>query len=202
MENLEKTSSLERPKFDAKIKKEVLNFKTGEVYQMTGGDEIVFSDKDVETITRICSQEEIYTILFKRRLDGKPYTEENAQVFINWVKKGWEDKTYFVFIIRDGDNNVIGTIDIKSSDLESAEVGYWADRNTSGFMTNALQVLEAIAAEAGYKKLYAKVVAHNEKSMGVLERAGFVKRKESRLIEDREYNEFDVELTNDSLKKF
>lgn len=54
MDNLERTTSLERPKFDTKIKKEVLNFKTGEVYQMTGGDEIVFSAKDVETITRIC----------------------------------------------------------------------------------------------------------------------------------------------------
>ena len=194
MENLEKTILLERPKFDTKIKKEILNFKTGEICQMTGGDEITFSNRDIETITRICSQEEIYTILFKRRLEGKPYSEENAHVFINWIKKGWEDKAYFVFIIRDSVNNIIGTIDIKSTNLEGAEVGYWADRNASGFMTNALQQLEIIAAQAGYKRLYAKVVAHNEKSMAVLERAGFVQRKESLFIEDREYKEFDVEL--------
>lgn len=194
MENSERGTTQKKPKFYNKTKREIINFKTGEMCQMFGGDQIVFSDKDIERITQICSQEEIYDNLFKRKFKGKSYTEENAQSFVNWVKKGWEEKAYFVFIVRDNDDNVIGTIDIKSSDLGGAEVGYWADQNVSGFMTNALRSLVEIATEAGYEGLYAKVLVRNNKSMGVLERAGFEKIEESRLIEGREYAEYSINL--------
>lgn len=194
MESPEQFIQKEMPKFEALIEKEISNFKTGEICQMIGGAEMIFSDEDVKDISRICSQDEIYNTLFKRRLGGEPYTAENAQSFISWIKRGWEDQTHFVFIIRDSAGHVIGAIDIKSPDLDGSEIGYWADKDATGFMTNALLSLEGIATGAGYKSLYAKVIAHNEKSMGVLERAGFAKKEESELIEDREYKEFNRTL--------
>lgn len=194
MKSLGQFIQKETPNFESLIESYISNFKTGEICRMIGGIKMTFSDEDVKDISRICSQEEVYDILFKRKLGGKPYTEENAQLFISWIKRGWKEQTHFVFIIRDSKNRIIGAIDIKSPDLESSEVGYWADKLASGFMTNALQSLEEIATRAGYKSLYAKVVAHNKKSMGVLERAGFAKRAGSKLVEDREYVEFDRKL--------
>lgn len=190
MGKLEQVPSPEKPRFNSKIDKEVLNFKTGETYHLLGGSEMKLSEGDISRIVEICSQEEIYDFLFRRPLQGKPYTEENAKWFASWLQKGWEDNTHFVFIIRNTLDQIVGAIDIKSPDLERAEVGYWADRNSGGFVTNALHEMVSVAKDAGYKKLYAQVLPNNAKSSGVLERAGF-DRQEDMQVEDRTYNFFE-----------
>lgn len=111
-------------------------------------------------------------------LDGKPYTEKEAQGFVDWVKEGWNKQTHFVFFVRKNDSEIVGAIDIKKADLTRSEVGYWADENYRGFMTNTINELISIAREVGYKKLFAEVKIENSKSVGVLERVGFNKVKE------------------------
>ncbi|MCL5017315.1 MAG: GNAT family N-acetyltransferase [Patescibacteria group bacterium] len=166
--------------FGSQIKKEITNFSTGEKYEMLGGADMVFSDDDIKKITKICSQKNAYDILFKKRLNGKPYTEEDARSFVKWIKGGWNDQTHFVFIVRKQDSEIIGAIDIKSRDLNRAEIGYWADENYRGFMTNAVVELCSLAKGVGYAKLFAGVLARNSRSIGVLERAGFKKIKEDK----------------------
>ena len=162
------------------IKKEVINFSTGEKYEMLGGPNMTFSDIDIKKIEKICSQKGVYDILFNKKLNGRSYTEEDAIGFIKWLKEGWKDQTHFVFLIRKKDSEIIGAIDIKSLNLDRAEIGYWADENYRGFMTNTVKELSLLAKEAGYIRLFAGVLARNNRSVAVLERAGFKKIKEDK----------------------
>lgn len=175
MNNFETPTNQETPRFGESIKREVRNFLTGEKYQLIGGKLMDFSDDDIEKIVKICSQKNTYEILFKERLDGHPYTTEAALGFVNWVKEGWENNTHFVFFVRKIDGEIIGAIDIKSSDLMKAEIGYWADENFRGFMTNTVQELSLLAKTAGFSKLVAGALATNSNSVSVLERSGFTK---------------------------
>jgi RimJ/RimL family protein N-acetyltransferase len=56
-------------------------------------------------------------------------------------------------------------------------------------MTNTLKALEDLAKEAGFRILSAKVLVDNNKSKGVLERAGFNER-EKREGESDLYDEY------------
>ena len=170
----EQEEKLEKKIFGPPIQQEVTNFSTGEKYTLCGGEEMPFSEKDIDKIAKICSQKNIYDMLFAKRLEGRPYTDKEAQGFIDWLKDGWKNQMYFVFIVRKSDGEIIGAIDIKSADLERAEVGYWADENYRGFMTNTVKQLCSLAKGVGFVKLFAGVRFDNGKSIGVLERAGFV----------------------------
>ncbi len=178
MENQKETTQPKINIFEQNIRRGIVNFLTGEKYEMVGGLDMTFSEEDIRKITEICSRPNTYDILFKKRFNGKPYTEENARSFVNFVKSGWENQSHFVFIIRKSDSEIIGAIDVKSADLDRAEIGYWTDENYSGFMTNTVNELLSLAKEGGFKKLFAGVLARNSKSVGVLERYGFLKTKE------------------------
>lgn len=182
--NIETMQIPEKPEFRKNIEREITNFKTGEIYKLIGGQEMAFSDEDIKQVNAICSQEEVYNVLFKIRFNNRPYTTEDATRFLQLVKKGWEEGTHFVFFVRNTENNIIGAVDIKSSNLNRAEIGYWSDINNSGFMTNALIELCSIAKEVKYKKLFGEVNPNNNKSAAVLERAGFEEVGEN----EREYN--------------
>lgn len=170
--------------FEQNVKREIANFLTGEKYEMLGGQEMTFTEEDIKKIVEICNQPSVYANLFSKMCDGKPYSEENAKWFINFVKEGWAKQTNFVFIIRKLDSEIIGAIDIKSANLDRAEIGYWADENYSGFMTNTVNELLSVAKEVGFVKLFAGVLAGNDKSIKVLERSGFIRTKEE--IKDNE----------------
>jgi RimJ/RimL family protein N-acetyltransferase len=123
---------------------------------------------------REAREKNIYDLLFAKRFEGRPYTDKDARGFIDWLKGGWKNQTHFVFIVRKSGSEIIGAIDIKSANLERAEVGYWADENYRGFMTNTVKQLCLLAKDVGFVKLFADVRTDNNKSIGVLERAGFV----------------------------
>ena len=193
MTNQESSPKVIKNVFEQNIKREIVNFLTGEKYEIVGGSDVIFTEEDIRKIVEICSRPNTYDILFKKKFDGKPYTEENAKSFINFVKEGWEKQTHFVFIIRKSDSEIIGAIDIKSADLDRAEIGYWTDENYSGFMTNTVNELLSLAREGGFKKLFAGVLARNSKSAGVLERSGFVKIKED-IKDDEAHFEYERQL--------
>jgi RimJ/RimL family protein N-acetyltransferase len=172
MNSLEQKINPDKNILELDIRREVINFSTGEKCEMQGGKDMAFSDEDIKKIAEICSQESKYNLLFKDMLQGKPYTEENARKFVEWIKGGWEKQTHYVFIVRKPNGEIVGCVDIKGP---GGEVGYWADENYTGFMTNAVKELSTIAKEAGFEKLFAWVRQTNVKSIGVLERAGYVK---------------------------
>ncbi|MCX6716489.1 MAG: GNAT family N-acetyltransferase [Candidatus Taylorbacteria bacterium] len=167
-----------KPFFEEKINCRIKNFLNTDIYQMLGGSNILFSEKDLQKIIDICSQKDCYEMIFKRRLNGGPYLLKDAVSYTNWVMEGWRNHSHFAFIVRNNTGEFIGTLDIKSPDLDNAEVGCWADENYRGFMTNAFKELIALAKNAGYKKLYARIKSENSRSYNMVMRSGFIKIEE------------------------
>ncbi|HTK03360.1 MAG TPA: GNAT family N-acetyltransferase [Alphaproteobacteria bacterium] len=165
-------------------------FPDKEIYSLQSVDSSQdISESDLEIIAKICSEELIYKVLFKEKFEGKPYTLESAKWFINWAKEGWDKNEWFVFLIRNPENKIVGAVDIKSNNLESAEIGYWMTNEVKGLMTNAVIELCNIAKSAGYKSLYGLTVLDNKNSQGVLVRAGFTNEGEIEK-EGKEYLKF------------
>lgn len=124
-------------------------------------------------IAERCNERLIYEMLFARMMNGRSYSEQDAEGFMSWAREGWSKATHFVFLLLAPDGKVAGAIDIKSTNVASAEIGYWLGREHSGVMTNAVSAVVEIAAGAGYRKLHAWVQDSNARSIAVLKRAGF-----------------------------
>lgn len=157
------------------VNETVLNYKTKKECKLVSCEDVgVFGEADIEKIAAICNQKSVYDILFRDKFGGKEYDSEKAVGFFNWAASGWRTQKYFVFLVRNSGGEIIGAVDIKSNDLEGGEIGYWADENNPGVMTNAVSRLAELAKNAGYKKLFALVLKENTKSQNVLGRNGFV----------------------------
>ena len=136
-------------------------------------------------LVQICNQEKIYNILFKTMLQAQKYPKEKAVQFFDYAKKGWEEKTNFVFlIIRVSDGHLCGAIEVKSNDLERSEIGYWASEDAHGIMTLSLKQIIKEAKSSGYKSLFARILTNNEASMTVVKNNGFVNMGLSKNEED------------------
>jgi RimJ/RimL family protein N-acetyltransferase len=131
------------------------------------------SADDILKIVEICNQSPIYNFLFAARLKGEPYTEKSANGIVEWARAGWNSGKYFVFLSRDSGGKILGAIDIKSDTIDGAEIGYWMDENSPGYMSNIVMGVAKYASEAGFYKLIAYTQPQNEKSQRVLLRAGF-----------------------------
>lgn len=150
------------------------------------------SEEQIKDIVRICNSKLVYHFLFEERLKNKPYTIEDAKKFNEMAKKGWKDNTSFIYLLLD-DDFVVGAIDIKSNSKESSEIGYWADPEREGYITNTLLELITLAREDGFKKLYSKVELINDKSQRVLERVGFI-QLETLKEKGKEYFKYEYSL--------
>lgn len=163
----------------------IARFGTDEVWRAHPVDDrFEYSKNDLRDLVRICNEPAVYEILFYRKLSGKPYTTANAESLINWGKTGWKEQSRFAFLIRDMENTISASIDIKSNDLASSEIGYWATEHNPGIMTNAVLAICELAKDNGYKSLFGLVRRDNSKSLSVLQRAGFIMTDEQKR-EDR-----------------
>jgi len=164
----------QRPIFDEPISINFEKYDTKDVYTLISVDQSrVLSEPDIETITEICNQPLVYDFLFREKFKGRKYEYKDAEGFVKWAQEGWKNKTYFVFIIRNDKGEIVACSDIKSPNLDSAEIGYWASDKSSGVMTNAVKSLIGVAQKAGYKSLFGLVKPTNDKSSGVLNRNNF-----------------------------
>ena len=136
-----------------------------------------------DQIASICNQPLVYDTLFRDRLEGATYSETDADEFIEWAHSGWQSGSHFVFFATNESNRIIGAVDIKSADLAAAEIGYWADSNYPGNMTNAVAALIHAAVETGFSRFTAYVKHNNQKSIRVLERAGFISAENGNIEE-------------------
>jgi len=164
---------MNKPQFSLPIRNSVNNYHTNQKAILTSIDssfEIV--EGHLDDIVKICNQDGVYDWLFNVKLEGNPYRLEKAQSFADYCKKSWDEMSSFTFWLLE-DEHVVAALDIKSDNLESAEVGYWADANTPGYMTNALNELCEVAKIAGYKTLYTLIRPANIASRNLVERAGF-----------------------------
>ena len=181
------------PVFPKQIGVPVLNHITGAKYCLKRMDEVEMTSAILSSLVSICNEQQIYSWLFKSLFEGKPYAEENAKSFFDFGLGGWSKRSHFIFLLVEEDGNVVAAIDIKSSDVEKAEVGYWSSLHHRGCMTNTAKALLDIAKEAGYKSLYGRVKKGNDNSSGVLLRSGFV-FDESASEDCGTYDYFNVDL--------
>ncbi len=73
---------------------------------------------------------------------------------------------------------LVGGINLTPIDEETAEIGYWlgAEHERKGYMTCAVRALTQHAIEVGFTEVCGKVKSTNERSISVLERAGYEER--------------------------
>jgi RimJ/RimL family protein N-acetyltransferase len=165
--------------FKTPISEQIENFKTREKCLLVSNeDSSKHTEKDVQKVVVICNQKPVYNFLFRTKLNGKVYGEEQAKGFMKWMEEGWQKQEWFVFLIRNSNDEIIGAVDLKSNSMESCELGYWADANHNGLMSNAVARLMELARKAGYKELFATTMPNNERSQNVLIRNGFERRGE------------------------
>jgi len=163
-----------KPQFDSPINVEFLRYGTNESCVLRSADSSrSFNDTDFQKIADICSEKLVYDVLFKERFNGRPYTKKDAEEFVSWAQDGWKKEEHFVFLIRNQTGEIIASVDIKSNNINSTEIGYWSSSETPGVTTNAVVAVCDVAKQAGFKKLYGLAIPDNEKSQGVLSRAGF-----------------------------
>ncbi|MCE9507088.1 MAG: GNAT family N-acetyltransferase [Alphaproteobacteria bacterium] len=151
----------------------VVSVKTGRAYTLERMTALPDTQETLANLVRICNEPEIYNILFKNRCEGKPYASENGRLFLDWCSEGWKNHTHFVFAVRDEQGRHVGALDIKSVDIEVAEIGYWVSASHPGVMTPAVKTLCKIAKTAGFKSLSACTAIGNHRSQKVLLNNGF-----------------------------
>jgi RimJ/RimL family protein N-acetyltransferase len=163
--------SVEKLKQTAKVK----NFLTGEEGTMIPlSKENEISDADYTRIVEICNSQKVYDFLFRARLNGKPYNLDGAKYWVQGMGwKGWEEGTIFIYIVRNKKGNIVAAIDIKSPDVDAAEIGYWASEEDKGWVTNSVLELMKLAKVAGYIRLISLALPNNLPSQNVLLRSGF-----------------------------
>ncbi len=145
------------------------------VYRMLPAARVVSTEGQLSNLASICNQPAIYNFLFKERLNGRPYGIDDAQKFLEWAARGWNEQSHFVFLLLAPSSDLIaGALDIKSGDRKMAEVGYWCSALHRGLMSNAVGELKSLAREASFAALFARVRSDNAASVRVLERSGFV----------------------------
>jgi len=151
----------------------VENAITGESYSLQAIDSIQPTEAHIQRVTAICNEPEIYQWLYREMFDGKPYPSDSAISWISWGAKGWKDGAYFVFVVLDCTGAITAACDIKGSDMNHAEIGYWASAQHRGIMTNAVTAMLVLAEQAGFRSFFAEVFSENKRSQAVLNRVGF-----------------------------
>jgi RimJ/RimL family protein N-acetyltransferase len=148
---------------------------TGETYRMVSVDAgYEASDEDIASIVSICNEPLVYRFLFRDRLDGRAYVEQDARDFVGWARGGWISGEHLVFLVRAPDDVIAACIDIKAGDeVGRGFIGYWSSSFHRGVMTNAVECLARLAADAGYSGLFSLVEEENLRSLAVLKRTGF-----------------------------
>ncbi|TLD70424.1 GNAT family N-acetyltransferase [Phragmitibacter flavus] len=152
--------------------KPIQNALTGAPYFLQSLDSVDATDDQLERITSICNEPAVYRWLFESRYSGQPYPGSSAAEWLSWGADGWINQTHFAFAVLNAEGRVAAACDIKDTNRDSAEIGYWSGAAHRGIMTNAVQAMLELGLEAGFRGFFAEVHQENLQSRGVLTRAG------------------------------
>ena len=154
------------------ISSTIFQYGTSDQYLLKPINSITAHPDRFQEIYKSCSIDPIYQWLFLKRFpDG--YTVENAKEFFFWAQESWKKGTHFVYLLTEMNGKIVGSIDIRSNNLNKAETGYWINSKHKGLATNAMAQIGIIAKSVGYKVLFAQVEKANTRSIKVLERNNF-----------------------------
>ncbi len=173
----------------------VINHLTGSTYFLKRVDEVEPTDEMLERLIAIGNEPKVYSWIFEERLKGEAYGIEMAKGFFEMGTNGWKNHEQFVFILLTEDGSPAASIDIKTADINSAEIGYLCSIEHRGVMTNTVLAVIELAKEAGYKMLWACSMKENKESSRVLLRAGY-SYNEERSTECETYNYYELELSD------
>jgi len=151
----------------------VISRSTGLQYLMVPASQIPLTPEQIANVATICNQPSLFEFVFNERFGGRVYELSDAENFLHWAAKGWQEQSHFVFLLTDAAGLITACIDIKSAERSQAEVGYWCSEHHRGVMSNALTELITLAHEAGFDSLFAFVRKDNPASIKVLEKNGF-----------------------------
>ena len=154
----------------------VVRHEVGDVYRMVSIDErFLPTPDDIQAIVRVCNEPLVYRFLFRDRIGGRPYVEQDARDFLAWAREGWSSGEQMSFLLLDPFGEIAAAIDVGAlEESRSARIGYWCSSYHGGLMTNTVERLAELAMEAGYLKFIAFVEAENVRSISVLKRTGFI----------------------------
>ena len=156
-----------KPFLNDLVKITIKRFNSNDLYELRPINKLHPTQSTYLQITNCCNEYLIFHWIFKD-IFPNGYNIEHAKNFLNWAKSGWVNNTHFVFAILSNKNEYVGSVDLKSNNLNKCEIGYWVSESHSGLATNAISNLIVIARSAGYKKLYALTKNKNKKSENVL----------------------------------
>jgi len=183
------------PNFPSNISIPVMNYLTDSTYFLRRADEIEPTDEIHERLITIGNEPRVYSWLFEERLKGEAYGMTMAKGFFEMGTNGWRNHEQFVFILLTEDGCPAASIDIKSADINSAEIGYLCSIEHRGLMTNTVLALVSLATEAGYRMLWARSLKENKESSRVLVRAGYT-YNDKRSTECETYDYFELKLSD------
>lgn len=164
------------PRIPRPIRIAFANARTGGLYALESVDDAErFGPHAAAQVAAVCAEPLIYERLFRDRLGGHPYDAANGLRFLTWAENHWREGSAFVFVITHPRAGIVGALDIKSTDLDGAEIGYWLSARHGGVMTNAVCLMRDLAWAAGYRGLFALTDPDNARSQAVLARVGFIR---------------------------
>ncbi|MCA9376877.1 GNAT family N-acetyltransferase [Candidatus Nomurabacteria bacterium] len=179
------------------VKTEIQNYITREVGILEPlDDDCDVTAKDIQQIATICNSPTVFDMLFAdlSAFKGRRYGPEDADFFVSKKSRAeWRDVKAFVYVARNSNGQIVCAVDIKSPEIQDAEIGYWADPDNPGWMTNSVIALTRIAKKAGFKRLFGLVRLGNVRSEKVLSNAGFTLVGEV-MTNDIQYNRYEMLL--------
>ena len=160
-------------RFPRVIDVSIRRYGSGEVFSLVRGDSVPSDKRTCDRLVSVCNEPLIYSSLFRDLFAGRPYSVDDANGWLTWVRDGWLYSSHFAFVVLDDRECIVAACDIKCAQPENAEIGYWCSATASGVMSNAARAMIDLAARAGFQSFIAYTRPGNVRSEHVLDRLGF-----------------------------
>ena len=101
-----------------------------------------------------------------------PYREADGQEFLSTMSDRDKPRAY---AMADGADSLMGVVSLKFDEAKPPELGYWLGEPFwgNGYAPEAAMGLLSAARSIGISEVRARVLAHNQASIRVLEKCGF-----------------------------
>jgi [ribosomal protein S5]-alanine N-acetyltransferase len=104
-----------------------------------------------------------------------PMTREQAEQWCEKSRKGLSEKTEYLFIARDKNNDAVGCVGVHPRGTQKSEIGYWVcgDKQGQGYASEMAEAAVKFAFEhLDCHGVWATAALTNEGSQRVLEKLG------------------------------
>ncbi len=170
-----KRNTSKGPYFDIMFHKTFTHKTNGKSYEIIRADQAYIKQEHLQRITEICNEPDILRMVQLEHPGEKSFRLNDAKTMISNARADWKASRRFMFIILEPGGIPTGVIEIKSSDLSSAEIGYWNSKRNPGLITAALKYVLEAARLAGFQNFYAETESQNLPSIRILENNNFIK---------------------------